>query len=815
MASPYLVAAVSMSTLIALAAISATSSNQMNWSLTAQQAMNIQADKAGEDLSLTIKNNTLVVQNNIMNPSILKEFRIIDDADNQIAKIDYSSSQDGGYVLGAFDKTVLYHENFSMSDFTNKKIVAITDLGNVFAALNLDDLSDLGGVNGNGKAMINGMGLNSRIIQFEQIGKINYGQGIVGTQESLVPYTSVPSTTNFAAEILDSATITSITIPKFNTKYEYDSASQTLHDTGLASQNILGFSVSRTVGGGGSTTQGSEGITITGMGTVIVKLNNYAGQNLVLEGNVPETASLQLGSDLQYDYISIPYHDTYGFKIYSGGLPGYTYSQNGCSSAATKGYNCNASFTYTQTFSPPLVVSAPNNFVSYYGSNQFSINNGIQNPAAYSVNSITHVAGASSGWHAFCCQYPTSSPVPSGGELAAFDKETIMNNKMDLTNSFQTPYQFTAKQYYIIAQPNGGTITIRGVDFNPDSAPILEIENLPPNTPFQIEKNGKVGVSGMTNYDGSIVISAHQFQTNDASMGGTLRLYPDSLAYRGPFSTVVFDNVNDQTIHIPTTDDKIYVVHAYVQIPVVGDIQVTDTYLDSQLALPYINGNYTTGNSIKIPVIPGYHDINMKINGISTTTVIANVLGGSGLKVIEPNSSMITDYAENSIILSIGATAGSTAYVIVTSGGTLTTSLTATISGDSEIENYAYFGSPPPPPLPPPPKDPLQAYVDVYKNGVLVQQQQIYFNANPITQNTGDTSGSSSSVTAKYSYPQTVVNGIITTNVSPGDMVEFYLYAHIQADGPIPTIPGGHVFYHYSGDGHATATIHSGSILTS
>mgnify|MGYP007024037222 CR=1 FL=1 len=52
MASPYLVAAVSMSTLIALAAISATSSNQMNWSLTAQQAMNIQADKAGEDLSL-------------------------------------------------------------------------------------------------------------------------------------------------------------------------------------------------------------------------------------------------------------------------------------------------------------------------------------------------------------------------------------------------------------------------------------------------------------------------------------------------------------------------------------------------------------------------------------------------------------------------------------------------------------------------------------------------------------------------------------------------------------------------------------------
>lgn len=145
----------------------------------------------------------------------------------------------------------------------------------------------------------------------------------------------------------------------------------------------------------------------------------------------------------------------------------------------------------------------------------------------------------------------------------------------------------------------------------------------------------------------------------------------------------------------------------------------------------------------------------------------------------------------------------------------MTTSLTATISGDSEIKNYAHFGSPPPSPPIPPPRDPLRAYVDVYKNGALVKQQQIYFNANPSVQNAGQTMGTSSSVTAKYAYPQTVVNGVITTSVLPGDMIEFYLYASITAEGSVPPIPAGHVFYHYSGEGYAAATIHSGSILTS
>ncbi|MEM3064465.1 MAG: hypothetical protein QW177_03735 [Candidatus Nitrosotenuis sp.] len=812
MASPYLVAAVSMSALIALAAISATSSNQMNWSLTAQQAMKIEADRAAEEILLVIKNNTLKLTNNAMRASTLKELRVLEEGGNQIGKIDFSKNKGGGYRLGAFESTIIHPENFSQYDFTGRKIVAITDLGNVFASVSLDYTEH----DGAGKAMLNGMGINSRIIQTEYTGKINYGQGIVGIQESLEPYKLVPSTTNFAAEILDSETSTSIPIPKFNTRFSYNNATQTLQDVGGTTPNVLGYSQSRGVGGTSSISN-ADGIAISGTGTVILKLNDYQGRSLVMEGTVPADATLFVGSNPQYDYMSIPYHATYGYLVWSGGLPTPVYTQNGCSYANGAGYNCNASWTYTRTFSPPLVISSQSNYNSFYHTTSwpFSIQSGTLNPTTYTISSVRMVASVSSGWHSCYGCYPTSSPVPAGQTHFVYDKEIIMQNKVQLSGNFQTMFAFEQKQYYLVAKPNGGTIYIKGFVFDPQNTPMLQIDNLQPNVPFQIEKNDKVAVSGVSSYDGKITVQASEFAVNDVSMGGMLRIYPSALSYRGPFSTVVFDNLNRQTIHIQTPEEKVYVVHAYVSIPVVGQVEVTDVYLDNHLKLGYLDGNYTTGDKIRVPVIPGYHDINMKINGVPTTTVIANVLGGTGIKVMESTSSTITSYEENAAVSTVSSTAGSMSYVISTKEGTLSASITATISAESEIENYAHFGYPPQPPPPPIPRDPLKAYVDVYKNGVLVKQQEVYFNSNPVVQNTGQVVGSASRVAAKYVYPQTVINGAIKVDTFPGDMVEFYLHANIQADGPIPPVPSGAVFYHYSGQGHATVRIHGGSILSS
>jgi len=814
--SPYVVVAISLTSILALIAIITTSNEMMNNAIAAQESIRIQTQKNHENLEITVSNDVLIMKNNGLDSITIEEIRIYSSAD-ATSLLARAKFPEPGLQIPPLQKSEHTPSEFSITSFLTTTILGITDLGNIFVATNLLD-EDYGNGTGNGDAMINGMGLNSRIVTYDYSGKLTHGYGDSGTLDSLKTYNQFSTVHDFAAQLLSTDSKTAVIIPQFNTEYEYVSQTQSVQVRGTTNPNILGYSQSRTVGGTAITTVGTDGITISGTGTVILKLNNYGDQTLVLEGNVPSTSLLQVGTDLQYDYINIPYDDTYGFRLYSGGLPGASYSQSPCSFASGIGYNCCASWAYTQSFASPLVLTTASNYYSYYHSTSypFSILTGTQNPTTYSLNSIRMIASACSGWHSPYGSWPTTPIVPSGQTLFVFDKSYVMNTKIDLTSTFQTSHSFlSGKQYYLFAKPNGGTITIKGSFFNPSVTPYLKITDLPPNIPYEIVKDGFLAVSGMADNVGTVSLALDDVKIGGTNPNGNLYLYPNSLKYRGSFSTIVFDNVNNQTIHIDTPEDKVYVVHAYVQIPVIGDVEVTDTYLDNNLSLSYLNGNYTTGESIKIPVIPGYSDINMKINDVKTLTVIANVLGGTGLKIIPPSASTITQQNDNNIISSITSTTGSTSYVISTYAGIITTSITATISGDTKIENHAYFGAPPPPPQVPPPRDPLKAWVDVYKNGILINRQQIYFNALPNSQNSGGVSGSSSYVIDKYTYPQTVVNGIITTNVLLGDFVEFYLYANIQADGSTPPIPSGHIFYHYSGEGQATATIHNGSILSS
>jgi hypothetical protein len=396
-----------------------------------------------------------------------------------------------------------------------------------------------------------------------------------------------------------------------------------------------------------------------------------------------------------------------------------------------------------------------------------------------------------------------------------FDPSPVNTVHVTFGPNYHSTYTFPAgKQMYLVARPNGNTFTIMATAFNANTTPYLKIIDLPGNIPYEIVKDGFVSASGMAQSDGTLTLFLGDVNISGTNQGGTLYLYPQSAKYRGAFSTVVFDNLNQQIVRVPSQENIAYVAHAYVQIPTIGNVTVTDMHLDS-ISLPYLNGNYLAGERIRIPIIPGHQKINMKVNGIAISTAISDAFGSSVLKAIEPGTSTITKYDGDGTISSVSATTGTVAYVISTTDGTVTISITATISGSSQIENSAHFTAPPPIPPAPPPVDPLKAYVSTYKNGKFVSQQQIYFNANPAVTNSGTISGSSSTVIARYTYPQTVINGVLTTSALAGDMLEFYVYANVQADGPTPPIPNGHVLTSYSGKGHATATIHSGSILSS
>jgi hypothetical protein len=755
---------------------------------------------------MIISGDVLKIKNNGLGTIIIKEIRTYDDS-NATLPISKKKFQEPGLQLQPLEESTHNPSEFSVASFSTMSVLAITDLGNIFSAINTDEFfeNDARGTS-DGKAMINGMGINSRIVTYEYGGKLTHGYGDSGVEDSLKTYNLFSSVHDFAAQLLSSDSQIIIPITKFNTQYRYSPQTQSLQAESAAAANVLGYSQSRIVGGVASVTAGTDGITITGSGYVILKLNNYETQSLVLEGNVPVNSQLVLSALREKDIFNTAYDDAKGFRIFD--IANWSTSQTSytaldCSKGAS---GWTATYLSTHVFSPPLLVSS-----------QWSLSYGTPfvdgNPARLVSVSQTGSSFVPTAWcHPGQLAY-YYSPQPS----TVWDRDPLswLDSIATFSSEFQTVYTFpSGQQLYLVAKPNGGTITIKGLTFNP-STPYLKITNLPSDIPYEIVKDGKLAVSGMASQTGTIDLLINDINIGGTAPRGTLYLYPNAMKYRGTFSTVVFDNINGQTIHTSTPEDKVYIVHAYVQIPVVGNVTVTDTHLGNMLQLSYLDGNYTTGNHIRVPVIPGYYDIHMKINGVPTKTVIADVLGATGLKVIPPSISTITRSDDNDLVSSIAATSGSVSYVIATMSGSITTSITATISGDSEIKNYAYFGAAPPAPPAPHPKDPLKAWVDVYKNGVLVMQQQIYFNSMPNPQNSGGVSGTSSYVIDKYTYPQTVIGGVVTTNVLPGDFVEFYLYANIEADGSAPPIPPDHVLYHYSGEGRATATIHSGSILSS
>jgi hypothetical protein len=820
-----MIAAIGLSSIFALAAIITTSSTSMNNSLLAQEAMSIQTKKHQEDLEMIISNNLLKIKNVGTGTITLKEIRILSGSGSIVSKKTFPHPGLEITTLAEYSYTA---SDLATSDLGARTVTGITDLGNIFTATNVDKiLLSISESNTNdAKAMMEGMGLYSRIIQTSHHGRIIYGQNVAGIESSLKPYNAVPATTNFAAQILDTDTKVVVPIPKFNAQYKYIPEQQLLQQTSPAPSNILSYSQQRIVGGAASVSQNSGGITFSGTGTIILKLNDFGGKLVVFEGSVPTGASLMLSDLGSNNIMTLPYDNTFGWNVWNS-------PYNSIHPTDHLHSGCYSPYAVTQT-----VLLLPNKQVSPQYTVKRLLGTTYHTPTVatsvsdgqLSIQSVSESKRIQFCYRGLLCgdhtctwgtteyNFPSIPPPYTliTGTVIIFDKDPVNKPLVTFESNYQMAYTFPqGKQLYLVAKPNGQTFTLKASAFNSQTMPYLKITNLPPNTPYEIVKDGHVSSRGMTQSDGSMSLFLGDVDIKGTNQGGILRLYPDAAKHRGPFSTVVFDNLNGKTIHVPSQDKKIYVAHAYVQIPVTGNIVVSETNLDNILPLQYIDGNYTTGDRIRVPIIPGYKNVNLKINGNPTITAISDVLGGTGLKVIESGTSTITQHKDSDLVTSITATTGSIAFVVPTAEGTLTTSITATISGTSQIDNYAYFTAPPPPPPPPGPRDPLKAYVETYKNGKFVTRDEIYFNPNPAIENTSSVGGTSSKVSAKYSYPQTVIHGVLTTNVEAGDMVEFYLYANIYADGPVPPIPAGYTFQNYAGVGTATATIHGGSILSS
>ena len=637
-------------------------------------------------------------------------------------------------------------------------------------------------------AMINGMGIQSRIIQKENDGRITHGTGMEGADDSIKPYLQVAATTDFAATILDSETELSYFIPEFWHEYNYDGS--TLIDITVVPPNILGYFQTRDLVGS-NVVSINNGIKVVGNGKTVIALNDYADQPVILRGDTG--AGLAKIITTSIDLMNAEYTSGLGYLTHSGSNPG------------TNGISIVSGIDATQTGKYDFSYIVPSSRHQHHCKCSLHIH-----PAytAYETDATSTLVKIDSGDHAIVTGHTNTESISAFrlfDTLPSYEK-TIMSG------AFEQTFTFPSDVSYLYVEPNGGKMTIKA-ESNTTIIPFVKINNLPANTPYQISKDGLIIITGMTSSTGIIIVDS--IENAPATVGGILKIFPDSLSYRGAFSTVVFDNLNNKVIHINTAEDKTYVVYAYVNIPVTGSINVTNLNLDGTLFLSYLDMSYEFNDAIKVPVIPRYSTINLTINGVDTQLNYADILGGTGIKIAEPTTSTITNHDFDNRILSTTVTAGTPTFVIATSNGVISAIMSETISGAITITNtYTLQAIPPPPPIPQP-RDPLEGFVEIYVNGVLLKTQRLGINPNPAFTSTNTVLATTATQSVTYTYPDYSVEGVTSVNVSTGDFVEFYLYGKIfgEIEGYFP--PDGFTIVSESGTATSTINIRSAHIQTS
>ena len=813
-------------------------------SLASTASSDIDQNKKSENINAVYDGSEIIVKNTNSKDSEIVMFQFFDSSGKEVKRVTSQQRAFDGFANNAlsvsrFDssKDILQKHTansflpseLGVSSFDGLTGKIVTKYGNVFE-IKMDNLaSGMGGnATGDGKAMINGMGLQSRIIQKEYSGYVTHGAGMIGVEKSLKPYTPVSDTDDFASLVQNTDTKLAYPIPSFWKSYTYNGNS--LVDT-TASPNILGYSASKNIIGTNTVTTDTNGIHVVGTGTTILKLNNMVGENLLITGDVNGKVKLVKS---MYDLTILPYNPD-GFEIYSSALskPNTSTVYGSCYYSSTWFY-CSAGpasspvpFSITglniKAGEKKLVTAKYESTYSGYYLYAVYCSSKYGGYSYWQVGCAHYTSGSTAdplsvGYSTFdpISKYHTISSLSGStashysytGNVKVYDKEPY-EIIFEYLGSFNQGNLFGNEHYYLIVESTS-QVDIKGETVT--AKPFITISDLPANIPYKILKDGIPVIAGMTSPSGMIQSAT---STNPLAMGGVINLYPDSLKYRGPFSTVIFDEVNSQTIHIDTVEDKVYVVHAYAKIPVIGNVNVTGTNLDGTLPLSYLDKIYSNGQDIMVPVIPGFHTINITINGIDTSLQYEDILGGTGIKIANPATSTVSASFVSSPISSAEAIAGTVTFAIATTNGNLNAIITQTASGNVNISNKYTLQQLPPLPPPPVRRDPLSGWVDVYVNGALVQQKTLGINPFPDFVPTATMSSKIVTKTVTYTYPDYVLSGTVSVPVNPGDFVEFFVYAKIFGEIDSYSAPSGYVIASSSGTSSATANIKDAHVQTS
>ncbi|KEQ56877.1 hypothetical protein AAA799N04_00547 [Marine Group I thaumarchaeote SCGC AAA799-N04] len=702
-----------------------------------------------------------------------------------------------------------------------QQIQIVTDLGNVFVAEQASEETSSNSGQGGGGVF----GNSGTFRTLDLAGQVIHGQGMTGKANSLKSYTEVDPSSDFATIVLDDDKVTTVSIPEFTKEFKYKSGS--LIDVTSQAQNILGYSASKVLSGKPSVSITSNGIVISGNGKILLKVNdNLQDQKVRLSGTVPPGGKLNV-LEAEIDLTNVQYDNSRGFLLHHCRCNPTSTSLDVLVSADASSPDVTGVFEYDQSWSA----------IYYHGKcckgKRVTSSHSTQTVASDLVttkdsDSGYRVTGDNTNPKA------ATIKLPPGGKLFRVNYNKVSDYQhwvydknggpvvMGVTTNFEKFYTIhDTRGTYITAELNGGTIKIKGETFDPNVDVMFEVSGLEPNMPYEVVKNDLVGTRGITSPSGKISLTADSVDLfDDISPGGILRIYPDSMVYRGSFSTIIFDTINDKTLHIDDGHDRAYTAFAYVRLPFSVDAQI-DKVSVGKTAIPYLDGNYQAGDAIFIPILPNTDKITMNVNGISATIRLQDLPDVTGGKPIPPVTADNSDFNADGSLASISADAGSAAFAVATDQGRMYAMVTMSVSGNSAFSQDVSLHFTPNPPPPPPPRDPLSVYVDVYKNGELVKSEMVYYDDKPIFTPLNALNGMSIIQATDYHYSQRTVSAMTLVDVQPGDFVEFFVRTHIYAEGiPIPysLVPqssgGTYSIDKVVSAATATAKIHHGSILT-
>ena len=658
----------------------------------------------------------------------------------------------------------------------------VTERGNVFSS------GPAGG------SAIDGLGVSSRLVHHGQQGTLVHasGEGLAGAEASLRPYVQVPRDAKFAFLAPESD---GLPVPRFYRSYSLEGGSLSAPS---GAPNVLSYSSARQLSGSVQASQ-SDGITVSGEGRIVLKLG--PGGPAVLSGRLSEGSSARLAFS-PYDLASLPFDAGRGFLIYSCACdpgPSSISAESGSVPDSEKsgtleydrsikaewyvGKCCRIRYTTEaaeRVSAEAALAVLPANARGY-----LVVAGDRTEPAHLTLEDIRRPWASHLRTHYdtvgnFAFRLYDTLPVRSAWQFSGAFEELVPS----LSGA------------YLVVDSAGGSSSLRA---HSGGGPALKVTGAPPDAGYRVERGGMTLASGLSSGAGEITVPAFEGGALPG-VGGKLHLY-DSLTYvrsgAQASGTVVFDALNGEVLQLQDgRRDRLYVVHAYAKVPVTGGADVSKVSLDGQVELPYLSGSYQDGESVMVPVVPARRTIQMEVNGVPASLDVADVLGGTGLKIADPVTSAVSVQKPGAFVESVEATAGAVSYMVAHSDGSAKAHVRASVSGSSEITNTRIYQAAPPPPPPPAPRDPLTTWLRVYVNGEPVrvggqEQVRIFFSDSPVESHESGAGPSSSYHTARFSYPEIDVFETVSVPVREADFVEFYFYNRVRAEGSAPPpVPG-------------------------